>query len=214
MYAVDKTQSPGIIYLCECKYWEKNIPQDEVMTFRTKMNDYGANTGFIISKVGFQKGAFEVAENTNVILVNWDQFQDIFIDKWFKFMSRCLYDNYYPLLDYADPMNSYMSKKVQKLDKKNKKAFLNLQKNYHDLYMILAIFSSEIGLERVMSQDININFKNNKLCDLFKRVFEESSNAIKEFDDIFGEKIRFYGDKKYNQDSFDRLRTVLSIDQI
>lgn len=45
--------------LCECKYWESNIPQSVIHPFRSVVSDYGASQGFVISKKGFQRGAIQ-----------------------------------------------------------------------------------------------------------------------------------------------------------
>lgn len=48
-------------YLCECKFWEKPIAKTTVHAFRTVVSDFGTNSGYIISKEGFQKGAYTAA---------------------------------------------------------------------------------------------------------------------------------------------------------
>ncbi len=78
VYAVDKTHAPELTYLCECKHWDRRVPQTVVHAFRTVVQDYGSNVGFVISKKGFQKGAFETVKNTNIRLVDWNEFQNTF----------------------------------------------------------------------------------------------------------------------------------------
>lgn len=76
----------GIVHqtICECKNWETNIPRAVVHAFRTVMQETGAHRGYIVSRVGFQTGAIEAAEATNIELVTFEQFQEIYFDKWFK----------------------------------------------------------------------------------------------------------------------------------
>ena len=57
VYVNDPRASVNQIMLIECKHWELLVPQGEVHSFQTVMIGAGANTGFIISKVGFQSGA-------------------------------------------------------------------------------------------------------------------------------------------------------------
>jgi hypothetical protein len=45
---------------------------------------WGAHRGFIISSDGFQSGAHEAAEHSNVDLVNWSEFQRLFAERWFR----------------------------------------------------------------------------------------------------------------------------------
>ncbi|MCC8959487.1 restriction endonuclease [Bradyrhizobium sp. Pear77] len=75
VYIHDPRASVNQVMLVECKYWESPVPQDTVHSFHTIMSGAGANTGFIISKVGFQSGAYEAASSTNIHLLSWDELQ-------------------------------------------------------------------------------------------------------------------------------------------
>lgn len=74
VHAVRKGQSFNIVILCECKWWNKKVPQSVVHSFRSVMADCGANLGLIITKKGYQKGAWEAAENTNLKIATWESF--------------------------------------------------------------------------------------------------------------------------------------------
>lgn len=78
----DVSITPSAVYLCECKYWQRSVPQEIVHAFRTVMADTGAHRGYIISMVGFQSGAYEAIANTNIDLVTFDELQDVFCDRW------------------------------------------------------------------------------------------------------------------------------------
>jgi hypothetical protein len=79
--AIDGIQS---LIICECKNWRTNIPKEIVHAFRTVMGEIGANRGYIISRVGFQTGAYEAAEATNISLVTFEEFQERYFEKWYK----------------------------------------------------------------------------------------------------------------------------------
>lgn len=81
--------SPKVI--CECKYWQTAVPQTVVHAFRTVMNDCGASYSYIISKEGFQKGAYEAAANSNILLFSWDEFLEKFKLEW---LSHVIERNY------------------------------------------------------------------------------------------------------------------------
>lgn len=82
VYAI-KTSTPiPTLVLCECKYWNKSIPQNVVHGFRTVCADSGAHFGLIISKKGFQSGAGQARKATNVHLMDFEEFQDTFFDDW------------------------------------------------------------------------------------------------------------------------------------
>ena len=82
VYVRDESITPNAVYLCECKYWERSVPQEIVHAFRTVMADTGAHRGYIISKAGFQSGAYESAANTNIDLLTFAELQEVFDDRW------------------------------------------------------------------------------------------------------------------------------------
>jgi hypothetical protein len=78
--------------ICECKYWNTNIPQLHVHALRTVVNDIGANTAYIISTSNFQKGSFKSIEATNIELLTWEDFQENFFRSWYiKYFSPRLH---------------------------------------------------------------------------------------------------------------------------
>ena len=76
----------GIVHriICECKNWRTNIPREVVHAFRTVMGEAGANRGYIVSRVGFQTGARDAAQSTNVELVTFAEFQELYFPKWYN----------------------------------------------------------------------------------------------------------------------------------
>lgn len=70
--------------VCECKDWSTNVPQEKVHAFRTVMLEIGAHRGYIIAKTGFQTGAIEAAQSTNIELVTYLEFQERYFAKWFR----------------------------------------------------------------------------------------------------------------------------------
>lgn len=111
VFSEDTTQSPNIIYVCECKYWVKKVPKEVVHSFRTVMQDFGAHYGIIISKKGFQKGAFTAARNTNIALKDWFGFQEMFEDKWWPAISVKIYNQFDTLIRYTDIAPSNFKKR-------------------------------------------------------------------------------------------------------
>ena len=107
VFAEDSTQTPPTIYLCECKLWNSSVPRREVHAFRTVANDFGANWGLIISKLGFQRGAYDAARHTNLKLLNWQEFQELFSKRWYReYMVKILPAETEPLVDYTEPINT------------------------------------------------------------------------------------------------------------
>lgn len=100
VYVRDTSIVPAGMYLCECKHWQRAVPQEVVHAFRTVMQDVGAHHGYIISSGGFQSGAHEAARNTNLHLVTFPELQAIFFDRWRIAMG----ERYVP---YADRLFPY-----------------------------------------------------------------------------------------------------------
>ncbi|GAF60420.1 restriction endonuclease [Psychrobacter sp. JCM 18903] len=63
----------NITWIVEAKYWKSKVTKAQVLTLRSIVDDIGADRGFIISVAGFQSGAFEAANNTNVKLKTFDE---------------------------------------------------------------------------------------------------------------------------------------------
>lgn len=58
--------------------------REVVHAFRTVVLEAGANRGYIISRVGFQAGAIEAVHSTNIELVTFAEFQNIYFPKWYN----------------------------------------------------------------------------------------------------------------------------------
>lgn len=56
-------------WIIECKLWNKKVPKEKVLTLQKVVEDLGADRGIIISENGFQKGAKNAIQNSNITLV-------------------------------------------------------------------------------------------------------------------------------------------------
>ncbi len=95
VYVVDTLNTPNSIYLCECKYWNNAIPKSVVHSFRSVVSDSGAHHGFLIAKKGFQSGAYEASSSTNLSILSWNEFQEMFYKRWLETMTENIKDNIY-----------------------------------------------------------------------------------------------------------------------
>lgn len=141
VYSEDITQSPNIIYICECKHWNSNVPKSVIHSFRAVMEDFGAHYGIVISKKGFQKGAYEAAKNTNIRLVDWFEFQEIFESKWLPAMVERVYKKCEMLITYTEPIiGSSLGKKLDAIKKnriKKIEKFKELRQKYERIGMTI-----------------------------------------------------------------------------
>lgn len=109
VYAKDITNEYQSIFLVECKFWNKPVNQETIHSFRTVVSDFGANTGFIVSKNGFQKGAQEAARKTNVELVSLKELESRYYSRWKQFMFDKYISNADELFPYWDVVGGKMA---------------------------------------------------------------------------------------------------------
>lgn len=141
VYAEDATRKPTTLYLCECKHWSSAVPKTVVHAFRTVVSDYGANWGLIISSSGFQRGAYEAASNSNVRLLDWAEFQDLFVDLWIeRHMVPRIREEGDALVEYTEPVNSRIFRKADALEPELQEQFIALRNQY----MVLAFFALQL----------------------------------------------------------------------
>lgn len=110
VYVRDAGVVPPAVFLCECKKWQRAVPQEVVHSFRTVMVDIGAHRGFIISMAGFQEGARQAAANTNIDLITFIDLQKVFFDRWRINMGERyarLGDKLFPYWDYPGRMPTF-----------------------------------------------------------------------------------------------------------
>lgn len=134
VWAKDKAATPQQTYIIECKRWRQRVPQMVVHSFRSVVGDSGANWGAIVSASGFQRGARDAAKYTNVRLLSWNEFQSLFVDRWFlNYFVRELAETSGALIDYTEPFNSRVFKMAEELAPEAKDDFLRLRKRYSEL---------------------------------------------------------------------------------
>ncbi len=206
VYAIDEKSQPQFIYICECKNWDKRIPQEVVHSFRTVVNDSGAHIGMIISSKGFQSGAYEAAKSTNIKLLSWEEFQNEFCDRWYEeFFMPTLHHANDPLVEYTEPINTRIQRKADLLEKEAFERFLMLRKKYELLsYFAMGLYiplmSKKYSRPSLPVDSAAIKGKVND-CDLPENIFSTKSyrgllnvllpnieQAISEFDKLFGER--------------------------
>jgi len=118
VYAEDFISDQKEVILCECKYWNKKVPKEIIHAFRTTVLDSGANRGIIISRKGFQRGAYEAIVKTNVLLLKYNEFQEIYSKRWVirKYFSMArLRSNMLDMTDLFKDIQEYPSNETIEL---------------------------------------------------------------------------------------------------
>jgi len=103
VYARDTSSEYKPIILVECKYWKKAVNQEIIHSFRTVMDDFGANLGFIVSRNGFQSGSYDAAKKTNIHLVSLKDLENEYYLKWKQAMAKKYVQYADELFPYWDP---------------------------------------------------------------------------------------------------------------
>lgn len=190
VYAEDYSSTPSSVYLIECKYWNTNIPQTVIHSFRTIVSDYGSQHGLIIARKGFQSGAYEATKNTNIHLLSWKDFLSLFEKRWLQNRIRTVSHTAKPLGIYNDPLDV-----SDYLDQLSKDEILHYNKLCSD-YMKYYIYSHKLTYEEIESKEqidniIQIAQKEfddisfNNYTDFFDHIEQKCVEAIKIFEELF-----------------------------
>ncbi len=206
VYAEDRSRTPEIKYLIECKNWKIRIPKTIAHAFRTVVSDFGANVGLIVSSAGFQSGAFDAVKKSPIKLLDWKEFQDLFINVWIeKHFAPELYKTVDPLSEYTEPINSRIFRKADLLSKERQTKFKELRTKYFRLAVYASMLSfpfpefrkplPRVPLKKSL-QDLDflgIDLPQDVLDAITLREFLEALlrnciSATAEFDEVFGER--------------------------
>lgn len=206
VFAEDSGQIPAGRYICECKHWSSRVPKTVVHGFRTVVADFGANLGFLISSAGFQSGAYEAAEKSNVKLLDWQQFEDMFEERWVRqYMIPLLRKETDALIFYAEPIkppDCRLYQKAELLPDDKQQRFIALR----DKHQSLECLSLSLSLPPYGSNDqlpklplrTSRSFNNypgppsDSVLDatsrrgLLEAILTDSNAAIADFDELFG----------------------------
>lgn len=80
--ATDESTAPKRVFFVECKHWKSRISKEKVHAFRTVVTDAGVEAGLLLGSGGFQSGAYKAAAFSNVRLLDWNAFEELFEDRW------------------------------------------------------------------------------------------------------------------------------------
>ena len=169
-------------FICECKFWDKRVPQEKIHAFRTVVQDSGSMLGIFISKMGYQKGARNAAICSNVLLKDWDGFVEMIARQWVKKRFRDIQRLGDPLGKYTD----YLDVPIEKFSTvAAKDECMRLQQKYEQPYFMAR--SLELGMHRpeepVVLDGIRFDYFN-VLFDYLEREFRQ---GVKAFHDLFAE---------------------------
>ncbi len=205
VFAEDLNSVDKIKYIVECKNWSSSIPQTVVHSFTTVMHETGGNIGYIISKIGLQKGAREYTKNTNISGLTYEEFQRKYFNVWYQnFFVPSIGDTVDSLSQYVEPINSRRDKEVSKLSSEKQEQFAQLQNQYMAFGIAMAFFEFPRYSPRMaVSTPDDINEIKNTLSkigeefrlesyyfrELLTEIIGKVENATGQFNQIFGKDI-------------------------
>ena len=135
VYAEETVRGRKYAIACECKHWKSRIPKNVVHGFRTVVQEIGANIGYIVSMEGFQSGAVAAGDLTNLKLVTWQEFQDLFEESWFEdFFTKQIDEKLDGLMTYAEP---FLPAWFEKMSDHDKSAYFSLKEKYDLFGMVM-----------------------------------------------------------------------------
>jgi len=197
IFAVSKQDNPQNIFFCECKQWDTPVPKSMIHSFRTVVTDFGANHGLIISKSGFQSGAYDAAQNTNILLLNWEELENLFWKKWVSRKQPEISKQTKHLRDYV--IGSFTLEKLQ-LTKPEQKRFDELFKEYLSCVIFCANqgfinaatgeFNTDSFEKGITEAEDDFGIKYSSYEDYYNYLVEKAQEGIQAFDDLFKKPLR------------------------
>ena len=81
-----------ITWIVECKKWKTRVNKLHVLALREIVSDVGADRGILLSESGFQSGAIEAANLTNIQATSISELRDSASSSIYAMRLRDLYD--------------------------------------------------------------------------------------------------------------------------
>jgi restriction system protein len=209
VFAIDHSGSDGIVYIVECKNWQKSVNQEVVHAFTTVMHETGANVGLIVSRTGLQAGATGYTQSTNIRGMTYGEFQAKYFPMWFeRFFASTLDNAADDLLQYVELFNSRRDREVATLTESNRERFETLKNRFSGFGLAMAFFrlcefNKVLGMpdipfvddiERIKkyvqdSPDGNVRVNSTYFRDALIELLATVGKITNEFNEIFGRNI-------------------------
>ena len=81
-----------VTWVVECKYWKRPVNKLHVLGLREIVADIGADRGILLSESGFQSGAIEAANLTNIKVASLSEFKSNASENIYAMRLRDLFD--------------------------------------------------------------------------------------------------------------------------
>jgi len=209
VFAIDRSGVDGIVYIVECKNWQKSVNQEVVHAFTTVMHEIGANVGLIVSRTGLQSGATAYTQSTNISGMTYGEFQAKYFSMWFeRFFASTLGNAADDLLQYVELFNSRRDREVAALTESNRERFETLKGRYCGFGLAMAFFrlgefNKVLGMPDIPfaddveklkkyvqdSSDGNVRVNSTYFRDALIELLTVVGKITNEFNEIFGRNV-------------------------
>lgn len=167
-------------FIVECKYWSTPIPKEKIHAFRTVVHDSGCMVGIVISKEGFQSGAYKAAYCSNVLLKDWSEFLEMIKNKWVINQLHMLKSISKPLSIYID----IFSVPLEKLTKEERIRYDEITLECIGAYAIINLSDEDIINKKSL---IVGDFEFTDMDSFFEYCEKLFLDSIKKYKDLFKE---------------------------
>ena len=208
VFAIDPGSIDKIKYIVECKNWNNKVPKTIVHAFTTVMYETGSNIGYIISKKGFQKGAIEYTNSTNIKLFTYEEFQKHYFETWYKkYFAVEIFNASNLLIQFTEPINSRRFHYERNLNKAGEQELNKLIEKYSLFSNLILIASNPYGdfinifsenkspilslkdIHSALFECFQIKYDSNNYVDALETIKSIIKSAIEEFVKVFGTNI-------------------------
>lgn len=153
VYAEENINDRKYSIICECKRWNSDIPQEKIYALRSVLGDSGTNKGYFITTSRYQAGAKETAEATNIVLLNWEEFQLEFLKSWYENHFEQKLNDSTRAIDQCD-LDEYFVGWIDTLERNVKKEVLSIRDIIKEIESVRSYFSFKVY--KMMNKDANI----------------------------------------------------------
>lgn len=153
----DPTTAPHSLYVCECKHWARRVPKSVVHGFRTVVTELGANRGFVTSKAGFQSGAREAANFTNIDLYDWTQFESVMFNRWLAGVEAQLSRLFEPVAGLLDVSNHDLHKELDRVGRDIRDWYAMVERYPLITIWNLCVKHTRVGFARIPGPALEVN---------------------------------------------------------
>jgi len=181
--AYDDKDNTGLMYLCQCRHWPGPVPEDEIRTFRTIVQESDAKAVFLLSGAKPQNALSDHDVTDDIIIFTWQSFQDRFSRQWVRYQTDSVQQDAEDLSNYCDPLEKFVSERLRN----ESDAFREQYRNLSDGHMPISMLAHRWNLPNTLIQggDLFEVFGCQDAWYFMLKLDLTLKDALKDFNDLF-----------------------------